>query len=149
MQRMKTKILTKLLGCAQLVEEHTTLLKYRIAKTDMDRSILTVARLFDIMEELKAGEEGVENVIEDYSISQTALEQVFLAFAKHQTQEDEEDTSALLKPGGGADMSAGGIPPHELVVVCPYCQSRLAWQQDAERMKCGNCGQKIGLGNYL
>ena len=148
-QRMKTKILTKLLGCAQLVEEHTTLLKYRIAKTDMDRSILTVARLFDIMEELKAGEEGVENVIEDYSISQTALEQVFLAFAKHQTQEDEEDTSALLKPGGGADMSAGGIPPHELVVVCPYCQSRLAWQQDAERMKCGNCGQKIGLGNYL
>ena len=44
-------------------------------------------RLFETMQSIKAQFPAVE----DYSVSETTLEQVFLSFAKHQRQEDEPD----------------------------------------------------------
>lgn len=61
-------------------EEYMGLLTYFIPKTDLKWSTM-----FRLMEEAK----DMFN-IEDYSISQTSLEQVFLSFAKLQKEEKIE-----------------------------------------------------------
>ena len=47
--------------------------------------------LFSTMEKLKL--EMPVSVIEDYSVSETTLEQVFLSFAKHQRPESDKEAA--------------------------------------------------------
>jgi len=66
--------LGKLFSETELVEEHLGRMTYKIPKNQ-----ITLAALFGSFEENKRALE-----IEDYSISQTTLEQVFISFAKRQ-----------------------------------------------------------------
>lgn len=66
-------------GCVQR-ERHYNTLQYEVATSSLAR----------IFQQLVANREQLN--VEDYSISQTTLDQVFVNFAKQQTGEDEDHT---------------------------------------------------------
>ena len=66
---------------AEVIETHATEIKLRIVNAQMP-----LWRIFDAVEDLKTTEEEATR-IDDYSVSQTTLEQVFLRFAKTQNEE--------------------------------------------------------------
>jgi ABC-type multidrug transport system ATPase subunit len=66
---------------AEVIETHATEIKLRIVNAQMP-----LWRIFDAVEDLKTTEEEAIR-IDDYSVSQTTLEQVFLRFAKTQNEE--------------------------------------------------------------
>ncbi|KAL5250662.1 hypothetical protein ACHWQZ_G016406 [Mnemiopsis leidyi] len=74
---------------AKLEEEHQGLLQYIIPKAYN----VTWASIFSLIERHKTA-----IGIEDYSVSQTTLEQVFLSFAKSQRGEDEAPSSVENPP---------------------------------------------------
>ncbi|XP_049888886.1 retinal-specific phospholipid-transporting ATPase ABCA4 [Epinephelus moara] len=78
-------------GCVQR-EKHYNTLQYEIASSSL-------ARIFQLV---VANKERLS--IEDYSVSQTTLDQVFVNFAKQQTGEDEEVTFHRRTAGGRKDI---------------------------------------------
>ncbi|XP_059047165.1 phospholipid-transporting ATPase ABCA1-like [Achroia grisella] len=73
----------------KLMEEYQGLLTYYLPDSTMAWS-----RMFGIMENAKR-----ELDVEDYSISQTTLEQIFLQFTKYQDAENSEDTNSPIHNG--------------------------------------------------
>ncbi|XP_075878067.1 retinal-specific phospholipid-transporting ATPase ABCA4-like [Nelusetta ayraudi] len=78
-------------GCVQR-EKHYNTLQYKIASSSL-------ARIFQLV---VANKERLS--IEDYSVSQTTLDQVFVNFAKQQTAEDEDVTLHRRTAGGRKDI---------------------------------------------
>ena len=66
---------------AEIVETHATEIKLRVMNPEMK-----LWRIFDAVEALKQSDDD-DARIDDYSVSQTTLEQVFIRFAKEQTEE--------------------------------------------------------------
>ncbi|KAK3793768.1 hypothetical protein RRG08_043414 [Elysia crispata] len=67
---------------AKLVEQHYNMLQYQLGKDN-----LSLSKLFWTMEKAKA-----LYGVEDYSVSQTTLEQVFISFAKNQRKSNQMST---------------------------------------------------------
>lgn len=80
LQPIKNFVDTKFQG-ANLREEYQGLLTYQIPQTDVPWS-----KLFGYMEEAKK-----RLNIEDYSLGQTSLEQVFLSFTKYQNNRNNNE----------------------------------------------------------
>ncbi|KAK1879074.1 Retinal-specific phospholipid-transporting ATPase ABCA4 [Dissostichus eleginoides] len=78
-------------GCVQR-EKHYNTLQYEIASSSL-------ARIFQLV---VANKERLS--IEDYSVSQTTLDQVFVNFAKQQTAEDEDATLNKRTAGRRKDV---------------------------------------------
>ncbi|XP_034470227.1 retinal-specific phospholipid-transporting ATPase ABCA4-like isoform X1 [Hippoglossus hippoglossus] len=78
-------------GCVQR-EKHYNTLQYEIASSSL-------ARIFQVV---VANKERLS--IEDYSVSQTTLDQVFVNFAKQQTGEEEDVTLHRRMAGGRKDV---------------------------------------------
>ena len=74
---------------AELIESHGTEIKLRVAS-----SSVKLWRIFDAVEDLKTSSDETFR-IDDYSVSQTTLEQVFIRFAK--TQEEETHAAPGLR----------------------------------------------------
>jgi len=73
---------------SQLKDQHDGLVHYRIERSPG----LTWARLFGAVEQARATYD-----IEDYSVSQTTLEQVFISFARMQREPQEINTKSCLR----------------------------------------------------
>jgi len=69
---------------AELMEAHGTELKLRVVNPEMK-----LWRIFDAVEDLKTASDETFK-IDDYSVSQTTLEQVFIRFAKTQNEETHD-----------------------------------------------------------
>ena len=74
---------------AVIKDQHQGLVHYQINDKD-----LSWAKIFGIMERVK-----VEYDMEDYSVSQTTLEQVFISFARKQKPPKESRMGAFRKMG--------------------------------------------------
>nr|XP_061820635.1 retinal-specific phospholipid-transporting ATPase ABCA4-like [Nerophis lumbriciformis] len=86
-------------GCVQR-EKHYNTLQYKIASSSL-------ARIFQMV---LANKDQLN--IEDYSVSQTTLDQVFVNFAKQQSREDE---AIVLHPkAAGAQQGGQGTPVKRL-----------------------------------
>nr|XP_019968212.1 PREDICTED: retinal-specific ATP-binding cassette transporter-like [Paralichthys olivaceus] len=83
-------------GCVQR-EKHYNTLQYEIASSSL-------ARIFQVV---VANKERLS--IEDYSVSQTTLDQVFVNFAKQQTGEDEDVTLQRRMAGGRKDVKIAPV----------------------------------------
>uniref|UniRef100_A0A3B4U4K5 ATP binding cassette subfamily A member 4 n=1 Tax=Seriola dumerili TaxID=41447 RepID=A0A3B4U4K5_SERDU len=83
-------------GCVQR-EKHYNTLQYEIASSSL-------ARIFQLV---VANKERLS--IEDYSVSQTTLDQVFVNFAKQQTGEDEDVTLHRRMAGGRKDIKISPV----------------------------------------
>uniref|UniRef100_A0A671YF92 P-type phospholipid transporter n=1 Tax=Sparus aurata TaxID=8175 RepID=A0A671YF92_SPAAU len=83
-------------GCVQR-EKHYNTLQYEIASSSL-------ARIFQLV---VANKERLS--MEDYSVSQTTLDQVFVNFAKLQTGEDEDVTLHRRTAGGRKDIKISPI----------------------------------------
>ncbi|XP_039671640.1 retinal-specific phospholipid-transporting ATPase ABCA4-like [Perca fluviatilis] len=83
-------------GCVQR-EKHYNTLQYEIASSSL-------ARIFQLV---VANKERLS--IEDYSVSQTTLDQVFVNFAKQQTGEDEDITLHRRTAGGRKDIKISPV----------------------------------------
>uniref|UniRef100_A0A665X0R3 P-type phospholipid transporter n=1 Tax=Echeneis naucrates TaxID=173247 RepID=A0A665X0R3_ECHNA len=83
-------------GCVQQ-EKHYNTLQYEIASSSL-------ARIFQLV---VANKERLS--IEDYSVSQTTLDQVFVNFAKQQTGEDEDVTLQRRTAGGRKDIKIAPV----------------------------------------
>ncbi|KAG7229040.1 hypothetical protein INR49_013159, partial [Caranx melampygus] len=83
-------------GCVQR-EKHYNTLQYEIASSSL-------ARIFQLV---VANKERLS--IEDYSVSQTTLDQVFVNFAKQQTGEDEDITLHRRMAGGRKDIKISPV----------------------------------------
>lgn len=79
-------------GCV-LIDLHQGYINYHLTASN-----LKLAEIFGIMENAKG-----DFLIEDYSVSQTTLEQVFLNFARAQTPPNEPDTGCC----GGLCFTCG------------------------------------------
>ena len=66
---------------AEVVETHDTEIKLRVMNPQMK-----LWKIFDAVEAMKTSEDEATK-IDDYSVSQTTLEQVFIGFAKEQNEE--------------------------------------------------------------
>ena len=64
-----------------MVETHDTEIKLRVMNPQMK-----LWKIFDAVEAMKTSEDEATK-IDDYSVSQTTLEQVFIRFAKEQNEE--------------------------------------------------------------
>ncbi|KAM9790018.1 retinal-specific phospholipid-transporting ATPase ABCA4-like [Neosynchiropus ocellatus] len=84
-------------GCVQR-EKHYNTLQYQIASSS------SLARIFQLV---VANKEQLS--IEDYSVSQTTLDQVFVNFAKQQTGEDEDATLRRRAVGGRKDIKIAPV----------------------------------------
>uniref|UniRef100_A0A3Q3XQQ9 ABC transporter domain-containing protein n=1 Tax=Mola mola TaxID=94237 RepID=A0A3Q3XQQ9_MOLML len=84
-------------GCVQR-ERHYNTLQYKIASSSL-------ARIFQLV---VSNKERLS--IEDYSVSQTTLDQVFVNFAKQQTGEDEDVTLHRRTAGGRKDIKISPAP---------------------------------------
>ena len=73
---------------AQLKDQHDGLVHYRIGRTPG----LTWARLFGAVERARSTYD-----IEDYSVSQTTLEQVFISFARMQREPQEIKSKSCVR----------------------------------------------------
>lgn len=86
---LPNKFSIKILSNVNLIfydsEEYQGLLTYYVPPTE----IMKWSRMFSLME---AGKQTLD--IEDYSISQTSLEQVFLSFTKYQIEETHQKRRA-------------------------------------------------------
>ncbi|XP_017266543.1 retinal-specific phospholipid-transporting ATPase ABCA4-like isoform X2 [Kryptolebias marmoratus] len=78
-------------GCVQR-EKHYNTLQYEIASSSL-------ARIFQLV---VANKDRLN--VEDYSVSQTTLDQVFVNFAKQQTEEDEDGTLQRRKARSRKDV---------------------------------------------
>ncbi|XP_031720821.1 retinal-specific phospholipid-transporting ATPase ABCA4-like isoform X2 [Anarrhichthys ocellatus] len=83
-------------SCVQR-EKHYNTLQYEIASSSL-------ARIFQLV---VANKERLS--IEDYSVSQTTLDQVFVNFAKQQTGEDEDMTLHRRTAGGRKDIKISPV----------------------------------------
>ncbi|XP_068604697.1 retinal-specific phospholipid-transporting ATPase ABCA4 [Brachionichthys hirsutus] len=83
-------------GCVQR-EKHYNTLQYKIASSSL-------ARIFQLV---VANKERLS--IEDYSVSQTTLDQVFVNFAKQQTGDDEDVTLRRRTVGGRKDIKISPV----------------------------------------
>uniref|UniRef100_A0AAX7W114 P-type phospholipid transporter n=1 Tax=Astatotilapia calliptera TaxID=8154 RepID=A0AAX7W114_ASTCA len=83
-------------GCVQR-EKHYNTLQYEIASSSL-------ARIFQLV---VANKDRLS--IEDYSVSQTTLDQVFVNFAKQQAGEDEELTLHRRTAGGRKDIKVSPV----------------------------------------
>ncbi|XP_028282913.1 retinal-specific ATP-binding cassette transporter-like [Parambassis ranga] len=83
-------------GCIQQ-EKHYNTLQYQIASSSL-------ARIFQLV---VANKDRLS--IEDYSVSQTTLDQVFVNFAKQQTGEDEDTTLHRRVAGGRKDIKIAPV----------------------------------------
>ncbi|XP_041804213.1 retinal-specific phospholipid-transporting ATPase ABCA4-like isoform X2 [Chelmon rostratus] len=83
-------------GCVQR-EKHYNTLQYEIASSSL-------ARIFQLV---VANKDRLS--IEDYSVSQTTLDQVFVNFAKQQTGEDEDTTLHRRTAGGRKDIKISPV----------------------------------------
>nr|XP_046264870.1 retinal-specific phospholipid-transporting ATPase ABCA4-like [Scatophagus argus]XP_046264871.1 retinal-specific phospholipid-transporting ATPase ABCA4-like [Scatophagus argus] len=83
-------------GCVQR-EKHYNTLQYKIASSSL-------ARIFQLV---VANKQRLS--IEDYSVSQTTLDQVFVNFAKQQTGEDEDITLHRRTAGGRKDIKISPV----------------------------------------
>uniref|UniRef100_A0A3Q1EF74 P-type phospholipid transporter n=1 Tax=Acanthochromis polyacanthus TaxID=80966 RepID=A0A3Q1EF74_9TELE len=83
-------------GCVQR-EKHYNTLQYEIASSSL-------ARIFQLV---VANKDRLS--IEDYSVSQTTLDQVFVNFAKQQTGEDEDITLHRRTAGGRKDIKIAPV----------------------------------------
>uniref|UniRef100_A0A7N6FCY9 ABC transporter domain-containing protein n=1 Tax=Anabas testudineus TaxID=64144 RepID=A0A7N6FCY9_ANATE len=83
-------------GCVQR-EKHYNTLQYEIASSSL-------ARIFQLV---VAHKERLS--IEDYSVSQTTLDQVFVNFAKQQTGEEEDITLHRRTGGGRKDIKVSPV----------------------------------------
>ncbi|XP_036941074.1 retinal-specific phospholipid-transporting ATPase ABCA4-like [Acanthopagrus latus] len=83
-------------GCVQR-EKHYNTLQYEIASSSL-------ARIFQLV---VANKERLS--VEDYSVSQTTLDQVFVNFAKLQTGEDEDVTLHRRTAGGRKDIKISPV----------------------------------------
>uniref|UniRef100_A0A8D3CL79 P-type phospholipid transporter n=1 Tax=Scophthalmus maximus TaxID=52904 RepID=A0A8D3CL79_SCOMX len=83
-------------GCVQR-EKHYNTLQYEIASSSL-------ARIFQVV---VANKERLS--IEDYSVSQTTLDQVFVNFAKQQTGEDEDVALYRRMAGGRKDVKIAPV----------------------------------------
>ncbi|XP_053185826.1 retinal-specific phospholipid-transporting ATPase ABCA4-like isoform X2 [Scomber japonicus] len=84
-------------GCVQR-EKHYNTLQYEITSSS------SLARIFQLV---VANKERLS--IEDYSVSQTTLDQVFVNFAKQQTGEDEDVTLQRRTAGGRKDIKIAPV----------------------------------------
>ncbi|KAK3284750.1 hypothetical protein CYMTET_7616 [Cymbomonas tetramitiformis] len=92
----------KALAGAELIEQHETHAKFRVPCQK------SAAAMFDAVETLRA-----QVHIEDYSLAQTTLEQVFVRFASQQNEEKE------LAPGLVGGSAVEGSHPAESIVTSP------------------------------
>ncbi|KAG8312667.1 hypothetical protein J6590_018307 [Homalodisca vitripennis] len=76
--QLKQEVQQSFMFRCKLKDEHTSLLHYHMTDTGM-----SLSNLFRIMERLKQ----VHPIIEDYTVSDTTLEQVFIMFARQSEQE--------------------------------------------------------------
>ncbi|XP_063831028.1 phospholipid-transporting ATPase ABCA1-like [Ostrinia nubilalis] len=81
-----------------LKDEHKTMLHYHINET------MEYSKLFQEMEDLKT---TFSELIEDYTVSETTLEEVFLSFAKPQNGPAGKSKSGTKPKGILKDVSAG------------------------------------------
>uniref|UniRef100_A0A8C2AGP3 ATP-binding cassette, sub-family A (ABC1), member 1A n=1 Tax=Cyprinus carpio TaxID=7962 RepID=A0A8C2AGP3_CYPCA len=84
----------ELLG-STLKEKHRNMLQYQLPS-----SLTSLARIFNILSKNKE-----QLHIEDYSVSQTTLDQVFVNFAKDQTDEDHLKDISINKNDAVVDIS--------------------------------------------
>uniref|UniRef100_A0A1B6LU48 ABCA1-4-like C-terminal R2 regulatory domain-containing protein n=1 Tax=Graphocephala atropunctata TaxID=36148 RepID=A0A1B6LU48_9HEMI len=73
LQQLKEEVQQSFTFNCTLKDEHTSLLHYHMSDTSM-----SLSNLFRIMEGLKQ----MHSIIEDYTVSDTTLEQVFIMFAR-------------------------------------------------------------------
>ena len=66
---------------AEIMELHDTEIKLRVVNPE-----IKLWRMFDVVEALKNSQNEASR-IDDYSVSQTTLEQVFIRFARSQQEE--------------------------------------------------------------
>ena len=66
--------------------------------------------MFRIMEDIREEFRGVE----DYSISETSLEQVFISFAKNQKSTDQTRPKSIKKMKSRTNESNEEEPPHQI-----------------------------------
>lgn len=76
---------------AVLKECHNGLLRYQLPRDSFDLAV--------VFQKLENGKKALG--LEDYSVTQTTLEDVFCNFAQHQSEEDDDDVRAPGVPGGG------------------------------------------------
>jgi len=80
-------IVTKFYPCV-LKDQHQNVRVYQVQNTDMPWD-----ELFQNMEDLKT---QYENIVEEYSVNETTLEEIFIALARNQYP----DRLGQLKPSG-------------------------------------------------
>ncbi|KAK0152457.1 ATP-binding cassette sub-family A member 1 [Merluccius polli] len=88
---------------SMLKEKHRNMLQYQLPS-----SLTSLARIFSL---LSSHKEALS--IEDYSVSQTTLDQVFVNFAKDQSDEDHlKDTHLSKRDAGGGGRLPAQLLPH-------------------------------------
>ncbi|CAB3377760.1 Hypothetical predicted protein [Cloeon dipterum] len=89
---LKSEIKTKFSPC-ELVDEHQTFICYQIMGSDRKWS-----ELFKTIESIKDS----HSIMEDYTLSETTLEQVFLSFARQRDSTSQSTTKLSDGQSGGA-----------------------------------------------
>ncbi|KAI5744367.1 hypothetical protein M8J76_001734 [Diaphorina citri] len=84
LDQLKERIRTEFKGRVEIKDEHKGLIHYQILDTTFSWSVL-----FAKMEAVKTS----MDIVEDYSLSDTTLEQVFIAFAKGRGQRHPDNTT--------------------------------------------------------
>lgn len=76
---------------AVLDEQFDERLIYKVPQTD----VTSLALIFETLEKVKS-----DGLIDEYALSQTTLEQVFLQFARQQEEDEKEDVKAVNEDNG-------------------------------------------------
>ena len=142
-------VLAAALPAATLQEEQAGRLTFALPQRGV-----SLADAFETMERVRA-----ELGIQDYSLTQASLEQIFVAFAQqaadetggpihlHLRRRRRDAVAAQLRNGSvdapaADDVEAAAPLP---VVQCPGCKARLRWQTGASILRCGACDALVGL----
>lgn len=131
------------LPAAVLSEEHHELLKYSLPPPGQEGAP-TLGAVFEAAERAKQ-----EGVVDDYSLEQGSLEQIFVRFA----QQSEAGSSGVAVASPRArqaeevaiEMQSLREPATLDAVRCPNpsCGAVLEWSQGASVMRCGACGELV------
>eukprot|EP00217_Crustomastix_stigmatica_P007793 CAMPEP_0183804176 /NCGR_PEP_ID=MMETSP0803_2-20130417/34669_1 /TAXON_ID=195967 /ORGANISM="Crustomastix stigmata, Strain CCMP3273" /LENGTH=537 /DNA_ID=CAMNT_0026048925 /DNA_START=131 /DNA_END=1744 /DNA_ORIENTATION=- len=133
---------------AVLEEQHHDFLRFRLPPSSKEYA-LSLARVFQVVQSALA-----HGDVQDYSVSQTTLEEVFLSFATQQTHKSVECTVSLPSLAAGHQGHTSGSDSEEgtcvemthlaalRAVQCP-CGAVLYWTGGAQLMRCAECGELV------
>ena len=122
------------LPAAQLQEEQEGRLTYALP---------TAQRLGDAFDALEALRSTPAVGVQDFSVTQSSLEQLFIGFANQ--QDGARRGSSGKGKAGAHSAEADGELQCAHGVECPACQAVLRWRPGASVMRCGACRALVGL----